>query len=114
MTVIAVIIGVAVVGYNTGKSLGTLEGYVRGEAVGFDNAKAIFHDEPKQDEKDKIQLITDTNTYIPKITSEILMAYGVGNISSLPKDVRDLYGYTDNDSKSFEDILKEEVEDGRI
>ena len=111
ITVIAVVVLSTIIAYRVGRDLGELYGSRQGFNKGFDKAKEIFHDEPKQEEKEREQRTIDANTYTPQITSETLMAYGVGSTSQLPKDVRAHYGILDEDVH-LQDLIEEEFNNG--
>ena len=110
-------IGALFVGYTVGYSRGSMTGW----KTGFADAKELYYDHPKEDRdemvKQKLERIAEENNQSPKITPEILMAYGVEDTMHLPEEVKHYYGINGvTPTMDLEHLLKhitEEEDDDR-
>ena len=104
-------------GFLIGKVIGMKEvqviDYNDGYKEGFETAKKLFYEDPKNEKEKEEQLrilaVKQMNDNVSEqVTPELLMAYGVDSIALLPKSVRDYYNLTEN--KTLDEIIKEDVD----
>lgn len=104
-------------GFLVGKVIGVKEvkviDYNDGYKDGFETAKKLFYEDPKnekeKEEQLKILAVKQMNDNVSEqVTPELLMAYGVDSIALLPKSVRDYYNLTEN--KTLDEIIKEDMD----
>ena len=103
-------------GFLIGKVIGMKEvqviDYNGGYKEGFETAKKLFYEDPKnekeKEERLRILAVKQMNDNVSEqVTPELLMAYGVDSIALLPKSVRDYYNLTEN--KTLDEIIKEDM-----
>lgn len=87
--------------------------YNDGYKKGFETAKKMFYEDPKNEKEKEEQLrvlaVKQMNDNVSEqVTPELLMAYGVDSIALLPKSVRDYYNLTEN--KTLDEIIKEDMD----
>jgi hypothetical protein len=90
------------------------EAYREGLATGYADAKKIYYDDPRAErliEESRIRAELMEENKHTNIAAELMMAYGVTNVSQLPKSVREAYNLTTDDSVDLEKILTREVDD---
>lgn len=110
--ILIVVMGLSVYIFSTVfYKLGGSEKYLEGYANGYNEAKHRYYDEPKKEQAEKEKEIRDMNESVSRVTSEVLMAYGVGSTSQLPKEVREHYGILDEDVH-LQDLIEEEFNNG--
>jgi len=104
-------------GFLIGKVIGMKEvqviDYNDGYKEGFETAKKLFYEDPKNEKEKEEQLrilaVKQMNDNVSEqVTPELLMAYGVDSIALLPKSVRDYYNLTEN--KTLDEIIKEDMD----
>lgn len=104
-------------GFLIGKVIGMKEvqviDYNDGYKEGFETAKKMFYENPKNEKENEEQLrilaVKQMNDNVSEqVTPELLMAYGVDSIALLPKSVRDYYNLTEN--KTLDEIIKEDMD----
>lgn len=104
-------------GFLNGKVIGVKEvkviDYNDGYKDGFETAKKLFYEDPKNEKEKEEQLrilaVRQMNDSVSEqVTPELLMAYGVDSIALLPKSVRDYYNLTEN--KTLDEIIKEDMD----
>jgi hypothetical protein len=104
-------------GFLIGKVIGMKEvqviDYNGGYKEGFETAKKMFYEDPKNEKEKEEQLrilaVKQMNDAVSEqVTPELLMAYGVDSIALLPKSVRDYYNLTEN--KTLDEIIKEDMD----
>lgn len=104
-------------GFLIGKVIGMKEvqviDYNDGYKEGFEIAKKLFYEDPKnekeKEERLRILAVKQMNDNVSEqVTPELLMAYGVDSIALLPKSVRDYYNLTEN--KTLDEIIKEDMD----
>lgn len=104
-------------GFLIGKVIGMKEvqviDYNDGYKEGFETAKKLFYEDPKNEKEKEEQLrilaVKQMNDAVSEqVTPELLMAYGVDSIALLPKSVRDYYNLTEN--KTLDEIIKEDMD----
>lgn len=104
-------------GFLIGKVIGMKEvkviDYNDGYKEGFETAKKMFYEDPKnekeKEERLRILAVKQMNDNVSEqVTPELLMAYGVDSIALLPKSVRDYYNLTEN--KTLDEIIKEDMD----
>lgn len=104
-------------GFLIGKVIGMKEvqviDYNGGYKEGFETAKKMFYEDPKnekeKEERLRILAVKQMNDNVSEqVTPELLMAYGVDSIALLPKSVRDYYNLTEN--KTLDEIIKEDMD----
>jgi hypothetical protein len=104
-------------GFLIGKVIGMKEvkviDYNDGYKEGFETAKKLFYEDPKnekeKEERLRILAVKQMNDNVSEqVTPELLMAYGVDSIALLPKSVRDYYNLTEN--KTLDEIIKEDMD----
>lgn len=104
-------------GFLNGKVIGVKEvkviDYNDGYKDGFETAKKLFYEDPKNEKEKEEQLrilaVRQMNDNVSEqVTPELLMAYGVDSIALLPKSVRDYYNLTEN--KTLDEIIKEDMD----
>lgn len=104
-------------GFLNGKVIGVkgvkVIDYNDGYKDGFETAKKLFYEDPKnekeKEEQLKILAVRQMNDNVSEqVTPELLMAYGVDSIALLPKSVRDYYNLTEN--KTLDEIIKEDMD----
>lgn len=104
-------------GFLIGKVIGMKEvqviDYNDGYKEGFETAKKMFYEDPKNEKEKEEQLrilaVKQMNDNVSEqVTPELLMAYGVDSIALLPKSVRDYYNLTEN--KTLDEIIKEDMD----
>lgn len=104
-------------GFLIGKVIGMKEvqviDYNDGYKDGFETAKKLFYEDPKnekeKEERLRILAVKQMNDNVSEqVTPELLMAYGVDSIALLPKSVRDYYNLTEN--KTLDEIIKEDMD----
>lgn len=104
-------------GFLIGKVIGMKEvqviDYNDGYKEGFETAKKLFYEDPKNEKENEEQLrilaVKQMNDNVSEqVTPELLMAYGVDSIALLPKSVRDYYNLTEN--KTLDEIIKEDMD----
>jgi hypothetical protein len=104
-------------GFLIGKVIGMKEvqviDYNDGYKEGFETAKKMFYEDPKNEKEKEEQLrilaVKQMNDAVSEqVTPELLMAYGVDSIALLPKSVRDYYNLTEN--KTLDEIIKEDMD----
>lgn len=105
-------------GVIVGKIIGMKEMQVRdyqdGYKEGFDTAKQMFYEDPKKErereEKHILEQIREANNQSPKLTPEVLMAYGVESSAHLPESVRAFYNLKNGQSAvDLDYLINEEV-----
>lgn len=104
-------------GFLNGKVIGVkgvkVIDYNDGYKDGFETAKKLFYEDPKNEKEKEEQLrilaVRQMNDSVSEqVTPELLMAYGVDSIALLPKSVRDYYNLTEN--KTLDEIIKEDMD----
>ena len=104
-------------GFLIGKVIGMKEvqviDYNDGYKEGFETAKKMFYEDPKnekeKEERLRVLAVKQMNDNVSEqVTPELLMAYGVDSIALLPKSVRDYYNLTEN--KTLDEIIKEDMD----
>jgi hypothetical protein len=84
--------------YNEGKSFGYVEGLRDGFKSYQDVDEAIFartshrQKEAAEEIKNQIDELNKTLVEADRFPPELLLAYGVGDVRDLPRDVREAYG----------------------
>lgn len=105
-------------GVIVGKIIGMKEMQVRdyqdGYKEGFDTAKQMFYEDPKKEREEEhqrlMQQIEEANSQPPRLTPEILMAYGVESSAHLPESVRAFYNLKNGQSAvDLDYLINEEV-----
>lgn len=59
---------------------------------GFEAAKKLYYKEMRDEDESVARILEKENASKPRISPEILMAYGVGRVGDLPKHVLNNYG----------------------
>lgn len=107
-----------VVGYLMGNKIGKKEiqvkDYQDSYKEGFEHAKKLFYEDPKKErereEKHILEQIREANNQSPKLTPEVLMAYGVESSAHLPESVRAFYNLKNGQSAvDLDYLINEEV-----
>jgi hypothetical protein len=100
------------VGQTQGKKEVSVTDYQDGYKEGFETAKKMFYEDPKKEreleKQAELEKIKELNTFQPKVTPELLMAYGVANTAHLPKDVREYYKLNGKPAVDLESLIEED------
>lgn len=120
LTVICVGLSCFVVGVSVGRVQGKKEVQVKdykdGYEEGFNDAKIFYYKDPQKErlaEEERIRKqIEEANSQPPRLTPEILMAYGVESSAHLPENVRAFYNLKNGQpAVDLDYLINEEVTD---
>lgn len=103
-----------IIGLKEGKKEIQVKDYQDGYKEGFNDAKKFYHEDPKKEREEEqqrlMEQIREANTQPPRLTAEVLMAYGVESSSHLPENIKALYGLKNGQpAVDLDYLINEEV-----